>query len=116
LTGRADLSAEMVAGIDRFLQRETDRALLQREKHWTRDFSSTAAYETSVQSKRDRLRKIIGAVNSRLPTTNSSDLVKVAETDSFTVHEARWPVLEGVFGEGLLLRPKQAPTAVILCL
>ena len=30
----------------------------------------------------------------------------VAEGDAFRVYQVRWPVLEGVHGEGLLLEPK----------
>src|SRR5688572_32372442 len=60
-----DLSREMVAGIDRFLMRETAAALKQRTNHWQRDFSSAAAYEQSIASNRERLKAIIGAVDMR---------------------------------------------------
>jgi len=33
----------------------------------------------------------------------------VAETENYRVHQVRWPVLDGVFGEGLLVRPKRQP-------
>jgi dienelactone hydrolase len=107
----------MVAGIDKFLMREIERCAGERQKFWQRDFSSTAAYDKSVEPNRERLRKIIGAVDARLPvkalelvgsTANSSQM---SETDRFTVQAVRWPVFDGVFGEGLWLRPKAAPVA-----
>ena len=117
LTTAGDLSAQMVAGIDRFLMREIDQSMVARQKLWQRDFSSPEAYEISVQPNRERFRKYIGATDPRLPvraleyvsTTETPALV--AETEQFSVFAVRWPVFEGVFGEGLLLQPKSPPTA-----
>jgi hypothetical protein len=102
----------MVAGIDRFLLRETDLAAAHRGERWKRDFGSAAAYEKSIATNRENLRRMIGAVDPRLPSP-TPELVatldtpaEVAETDRFTARAVRWPVLEGVFGEGLLLQPK----------
>ena len=119
---QGDLSALMVAGIDKFLTSETQRSIAERQKLWQRDFSSLAAYETSISRHRDRLRQILGAVDSRLPV-KSLELVestgapaKVAETDSFTVQAVRWPVFEDVYGEGLWLRPKREPLARVVAI
>src|SRR5262245_9523252 len=54
LTLEGDLSAQMVAGIDRFLMREIERSVQERRKLWQRDFSSVEAYEKSVQPNRER--------------------------------------------------------------
>src|SRR5690349_5757801 len=62
-----DLSREMVAGIDRFLMREIAASVTRRTNLWHRDFSSTDAYEKSVQPNRDSLKRIIGAVDERVP-------------------------------------------------
>ena len=67
LTTPGDLSAQMVAGIDKFLLREIARAAVGRTHFWKRDFTSREAYEKSVAPNRERLRKIIGAVDERLP-------------------------------------------------
>src|SRR2546426_623758 len=67
LTWQGDLSAQMVAGIDKFLMREIERAVGERQKLWHRDFSSRGAYESSLQPNRERFRKCIGAVDPRLP-------------------------------------------------
>src|SRR6185436_9739753 len=67
LTNSGDLSAQMVAGIDRFLLREIDSTAVARTNFWKRDFSSREAYEKSVAPNRERLRKLIGAVDERVP-------------------------------------------------
>ena len=87
LTLQGDLSAQMVAGIDRFLTRETEQSIGERQKYWQRDFSSVEAYDKSVQPNRERLRTIIGAVDARLPVTalefvsSTTSPAKVGETD-----------------------------------
>ncbi|MBN2507203.1 MAG: hypothetical protein JXQ71_10955 [Verrucomicrobia bacterium] len=107
-----DLSARMVAGIAVFLQQEIDCSAAQRERFWRRDYSSPAAYADSVASNRERFRAIIGAVDPRVPVT-ALDYVQttarpaaVAATESYTVYAVRWPVFEGVHGDGLWLKPK----------
>jgi dienelactone hydrolase len=122
LTLEGDLSAQMVAGIDRFLMRELAQSVTNRQKFWQRDFSSREAYEKSVAPNRDRLRRILGAVDVRMTPARLeyvSDTVtpaKIAETDSFTVFVVRWPVFEGVHGEGLLLQPKAKAVARIVAI
>jgi dienelactone hydrolase len=115
LEAKGDLASEMVAGIDRFLLRETARSLERRAAHWKRDTSSPARYEASIAPNRERLRRFIGATDARLP---GSGFELVADTVSFTsevgkgqgyvIHAVRWPVLPGVDGEGLLLLPAHA--------
>ncbi len=39
---------------------------------------------------------------------------KVAETDAFTAYAVRWPLFDGVHGEGLLLQPKGPVTARVV--
>ncbi len=122
LTLQGDLSAQMVAGIDAFLLKETEKSVAARAAFWKRDFSSREAYEKSVAPNRARLREIIGAVDARLPVkeleyvSGTSTTAKVAETDRFTVFAVRWPVFDGVFGEGLLLEPKSKLVARIVVL
>jgi dienelactone hydrolase len=112
LTMQGDLSAQMVAGIHRFLDAETERSVAGRQSLWRRDFTSREAYEKSVQPNRARLRRYIGAVDERLPVaaleyvSTTSMSARIAETERFTVFAVRWPVFEGVHGEGLLLQPK----------
>jgi len=112
LTWDGDLSARMVAGIDKFLMNEIERSVGERAKRWQRDFSSREAYEKSIQPNRERFRKCIGAVDLRLPAnaleyvSSSAAQQLVAEADRFRIYAVRWPVFEDVHGEGLLLQPK----------
>ena len=90
-------------------------------KFWQRDFSSAGAYEKSVQTNRDRLRTIIGAVDARQPAalevvTNTAAQPLVAETEAFTVQAVRWPTFEGVFGEGLWLQSKAESVARVVAI
>ncbi len=122
LTIEGDLSPLMVAGIDKFLLREIDRAPASRAGLWSYNFSSREAYEQSVAPNRERFRVMIGAVDERVPveeleyveTTLEPSLV--AETDTYTVRAVRWPVFDGVHGEGLLLQPKGRHVARVVAL
>jgi len=122
LEGTNDLSREMVAGIDRFLVRETAAAGRQRSNFWKRDFNSAAAYEQSIEPNRERLKRMIGAVDRREPVkaielmSDTDAPSEVATSERFTVQRVRWPVFGDVHGEGLLLRPKNAPVAGVVAL
>ncbi|HVV73719.1 MAG TPA: dienelactone hydrolase family protein, partial [Verrucomicrobiae bacterium] len=86
------------------------------------DFGSREAYEQSIAPNRARLRAILGVVDARERVTaleyvsTSAETALVGETEAFTVHAVRWPVFEGVFGEGLWLRPKTRPAARVVAL
>ncbi len=122
LTLQGDLSAQMVAGIDKFLDREIETSVAARAQYWKRGFTSRDAYEKSVAPNRERLRKIIGAVDARLPVrelefvSSTPTSARLAEAASYDVFAVRWPVFDGVCGEGLLLQPKTAPVANIIAL
>ena len=66
LTPSSDLSAEMVAGINRYLTRAAAQSVEERQKLWSRDFSPPDAYVRSVETNRQRLRRYIGAVDERV--------------------------------------------------
>jgi dienelactone hydrolase len=107
LTQHGDLAMEMVDGIHRFLLRETE--------------ASVKARGPSLPS-RERLRKIIGAVDARLPVRalaiEASTLSpgEVAAGQGYKVFAVRWPVFENVDAEGLLLEPTRAPVARVVAL
>ena len=72
------------------------------------------ATRSRVEPNRERLRKILGVVDERVPPKleyvgGPGEPSLVAETDGYKVHAVRWPVLPGVDGEGLLLEPKGKP-------
>ena len=114
-----DLDDQMVAGIDRFLLRETDESIARRDRHWKRDLTSVDAYNSSVAPNRARLAKIIGALDKRTEVfdleliQSSSQPPVVATADRFAVLAVRWPVVRGVQGEGLLLYPDSSDAPLV---
>ena len=112
LTADGDLSAQMVAGIDRYLTRATAESVALRARFWNRDFSSPANYAKSVEPNRARLRTMIGATDKLvMPVVLSYESgpdrpALVAESDHLRVFAVRWTVTEGIDAEGLLLEPK----------
>jgi dienelactone hydrolase len=121
LTWDGDLAERLMDGAHQFVERQIARSIAGRPKYWNRDLSSRAAYEKSVEPNRRRFLHMIGAVDPRLPARMEridEDLnpALVCETDSYRIEQVRWPVLEGVWGEGLLLRPKQPVTAFVIAL
>jgi len=103
LEADGDLAMEMVAGIDRYLMRELAECSKKRDK-----------------PTRERLRQIIGAVDERVPemvlafidTDKSSSVV--ARCAAYEVRAVRWPALDGIDAEGLLLEPKQPEANVVV--
>ena len=121
LTWDGDLSARMVAGIDRFLMRRLEASPEGRAAFWERDFSAEADYARSVEANRKRFRKVIGVVDRRSPARleflSSEGGAPLAESDSVTVWRVRWDVLAGLGAEGLLVRPRnRAPIAQVIAL
>ena len=112
----------MVAGIDKFLMRELAASVEKRKQYWKPDFSSPEAYAKSVQPNRERLKKILGVVDARVPykdleyVSGPETPALVAETDQYKVFAVRWPVLEGVDAEGLLLEPKGKAVANVVAI
>ena len=105
LERQGDLAAQMVEGIDRYLMRATEAAALKRPA-----------------PDRERLRKVLGAVDPRVAfnaltlevTSARSSLL--ATGPGYEVHAVRWPVLDGVEAEGLWLKPLKPPVANVIAL
>lgn len=105
--------------IHRYFDRYKERVVERRSQYWDRDLSSREAYAQSVEPNRQHLREIIGVVDERedpaieyFSFENTRPLI--AETDRYDVYQVRWPVLEGIDGVGLLLRPKEAVQARVV--
>ena len=120
LTG--DIASQLVDGVDRFLLQNTQESVAERERHWHRDTTSPAAYAASIRPDRERLARIVGLGDPRVPfdapelaaTTDRSALV--GEGKGYSVCEIRWPAFGDVWGEGLLLQPAGEPTAYIVAI
>ena len=117
----------MVRGINRFAERELSLSKQIRKQNWHRDYASEDRYLHSVLANRERFAKIIGAVD---PRADQPTLQMIISQDDFQsaapilassadcmVREVRWPVMDGVTGEGLLLTPKgREPTASVIAI
>lgn len=135
LTWEGDISVKMMDGAHKFIEEKIKESVNKRSKYWNRNFSSRSAYELSVDSNRKRFMKCIGVEDKNEPPANyniftentyppvtmqkfsdKDDPELVAETKSYRVYQVRWPVLNRVYGEGLLLQPKTKPVAHIIAL
>ena len=118
----AERSAQICDEMERYLDRENEALFAGRSARWRRDLTSPAAYVASIASQRERLRHIIGAVESRVPhpelhyIDTTARAAKLAETALYTAYLVRWPVYPGVDAEGLLLEPKGEVRARIVAL
>jgi dienelactone hydrolase len=121
LTIEGDLSALMHEAALRDMDRKIADSIVSRPRFWHRDTSSPEAYEKSIEANREHFRKIIGVVDQRLPATmeyfgDAENPALVAEAKGYRVFQVRWPVLEGVHGEGLFLEPNGKPRGWIVAL
>ena len=106
-----DVAAAMVAGMDRYLMRET-RSVRRR-----RDSQRTDSDEALLR----RLSRMLGLIDSRESGTIRivspiHGPAEVASGQGYRIFEVRWPALKGVDGEGLLLQPDGPPVANVIAL
>ncbi len=102
LEPNADFSATMVAGIDKMALRLIEQSKVGRKP------------------TREKLKAIIGAVDERLPITalelvgDTNNPALLTETATARILRVRWPVFDGVHGEGILIQPKDKPVARVI--
>jgi dienelactone hydrolase len=119
---QGDVAEQMVAGIDRFLLGEIDKSIERRPRHWKRDVSSTANYTAALEPNRQRLAKILGAVDPRTPNLSleyvatTSQPALVGRGEQFEAFAVRWAAVRGVMGEGLLLVPTKPSTIDVIAI
>jgi dienelactone hydrolase len=117
-----DPARRMVDDINAFLLRETNTAVSRRADYWKRDFSSAEAYDRSIASNRERLKKIIGAVDRRVGVTSprldstTSESAEIARGAGYSVFAVRWAVFDDVEAEGLFLKPDAEPRARVVAI
>jgi dienelactone hydrolase len=130
-----DLSIKIIEGAHQFIEEKIDGSVAGRLKLWNRDFSSKEAYEQSVEPNRKRFMKCIGIEDKSQPLHSynlgvtdkhppvamekyavNDDSQLIAETAKYRVYQVRWPVLNRVWGEGLLLQPKTKPAGNIIAI
>jgi len=109
---QGDPAAGMVDAIHTFLLRETAASVDRRAKFQGSD----------VAPRRERFRRLIGAVDVRVPftapelTATTAVPAEVARGKGYHVYAVRWPVFDDVDAEGLLLEPEGTPTARIVAI
>ena len=118
---KGDLAKLMVDGIGKYLDRELSASIKKRQDLWKLDYSSPEKYEMSIRAHRERFKKLIGLADKRLPPRmefigTAEQPALVAKTDRYEVYTVRWPVLPGVDGEGLLLKPVGKIKACVVAL
>ncbi|HEY4259604.1 MAG TPA: hypothetical protein VGM98_05585, partial [Schlesneria sp.] len=121
LTWEGDLADRMMVGLHKFVEAKIAAAIQKRDFQWDRDTSSREAYEKSIAPNRQRLRKIIGLVDQRVPVhlervAQDDQPAMVLERPNGRVFRVRWTVLDGVTAEGLLIEPLQSPIAHVIVL
>ncbi len=114
-----DLSTRLMDGAHRFVERKITEARAGRAPLWQRDFASAEAYNASVEPNRQRLKVILGAVDPRRPAAmerygDDTNPALPAETSRYRIYQVRWPVLDGVWGCGLLAQPKGPTVAGVV--
>ncbi len=106
LTMTGDITSNLVAGVDKFLLREIDKAFARPVK----------------LGDRDRLAHILGVRDARVPfdglefvsTTTQPSLV--GRGDNYEIHAVRWPAFGDVHGEGLLYKPNGKPVLNVVAI
>ena len=104
LASNPDFSATMVAGIDKFALR-----LIEQSK-------------AGRKPTREKLKAAIGIVDERVPVTalefigDTASPALLLETEQCRVFRVRWPVFDGVHGEGIYVQPKHKPHARVIYL
>lgn len=129
LTAEGDLAMQMVDGIHRHLRAQTVQQAAERPRLWNRDFSSAARYDQSVEPNRQRLRRMIGAVDERVAAqvpeveVRFASQSEIAQSPRYTVHAVRWRVFapvtsdsDGMTATGLLLQPNGPPAARVVAI
>jgi cephalosporin-C deacetylase-like acetyl esterase len=127
LEEEGDLASTMISGIDRFLLKQIEESQDTRDKNWSGVVLPSGLFAESNQKAselRAKLAKMLGVVDTRVGdgrieiVESFREIVSEAQeatanstandpTKGPTVRVIRWPVLEGVWGEGLLIEPER---------
>ena len=112
-----DLSQRLMDEAHRFVEGEIVKTMAASAGLWSVDASDSA---TPYRAEASRFAKMIGVVDSRISPAkmerfgDDANPALISESPRFTIHQVRWPVLEGVSGEGLLVAPKEKSKGIIV--
>jgi len=116
LETEGDLAAQMVAGIERYLLKAIEDSAQRRARKWKERERSPQRYEKKLAARRVRLRRMIGADEERPAADFRVEREVLAVGPGYRVFAARWAVLDGVEGEGLLVEPNGKVRANVIAL
>jgi dienelactone hydrolase len=129
LVADGDLAMQMVAGMHRYLLRQTELRVNERAELWNRDYTSVEHYEQSVAVNRRSFEQMIGAVDTRRAAQAPQILAQlrapdgIAEPSGYQLYRVRWAVFaaatadsNGLAAEGLLLQPDRPPVARVVAI
>lgn len=117
-----DIASRLVEGADRFLLGQIEQSIQKRAGFYNRDFSSPSAYANSLSPNRQRLARILGVREERVPfdaprlfaTVSRSALV--GRGKQYEILAVHWPAFGDVRAEGLLLVPGGKPVADVIAI
>src|SRR5262245_48392408 len=98
LTMTGDIASQLVAGVDKFLLREIEASVKDRERHFKRDQTTVRAWLDALEPNRKRLAHILGLRDKRVTflspelagTVNEPALV--GRGSNYNIFAVRWPV------------------------
>jgi dienelactone hydrolase len=113
-------SRELLDGAHRFVDQKIKQAGIEREQEWIKGMVSNNQNDQLLKDKRKKLKEILGVASLAVTEpgievmANLSDPVAVAEMEHYAIFQIKWPVFGGLYGEGLLLKPKADPKGHII--
>jgi dienelactone hydrolase len=114
------LASQLVDGVDRFLLGEIDAAREERRRAWRADHTTREHAQAADAARRERLARILGLRDPR-PAFEAPQLLATPERSAvvgrgmgYEILAVRWPAVEGVHGEGLLLVPSGEAVASVV--
>ncbi len=122
LLEKGDLGTKMVSDIGVWLDIKTKENHTLRNEQFLVNASKIAQDPKALEKKKQTLKSILGIIDS----TNKTEDLELLETLSkpaliyenkqYKIFKIRWNVVEGLHGEGLLVEPKEKPTAQIIAI
>lgn len=112
LTWEGDIASRLVSDVDEFLLEQIDRTRSLRRSHWTKGMiGDDASNRAWLENAREVLKVVLGIKKTApadvqiYPWVTAESNAIILEDDLLRARVVRWPVLEGVHGEGLLIEP-----------
>ncbi len=125
-----DLASRLVDGADRFLLNQIEQTRQQRHRVWQAARAESDGWDEFVATQRKQIQELLGMREQRIVSdsleyiSTESTPAGIAVDGSTQIDRVRWPVLAdpdpgradlvSLTAEGLLLTPKQTPSATVI--